>query len=110
MINDTNYKEALKDGYVLSEISGDSCANCLTLMPILHTIVENRKDVKLFTIDAAPETKELCTFYNVEAVPTILLTYNGDLIGKVRGYQPDEILEIWVEAKIEEHKKSLQKL
>jgi thioredoxin-like negative regulator of GroEL len=43
--------------------------------------------------------------FGVEAVPTILVLYNQEVFAKRRGYQPEEILEIWLDAKIEELKK-----
>ena len=55
MITDKNYKEKLK-GIQLIEVSGESCANCLTLMPMLHEIVSNRQDIELVHIEASEET------------------------------------------------------
>lgn len=42
-LNDKNYKEYLK-GITVVEVSGESCANCLSLMPILHDLTVNRDD------------------------------------------------------------------
>ena len=46
-----DYKALLK-GLCVVEISGESCANCLTLMPILQELVENRDDVTLVHVEA----------------------------------------------------------
>ena len=46
MLNDANYKENLKGLQVL-EVSGEGCANCITLMPMLYNVVSNRTDVTL---------------------------------------------------------------
>lgn len=110
MITDKNYKEEFKEGYSVVEVGGGSCANCITLMPILNKICNQMSNVKLFTIEASDETRELCNFYEVEAIPTILLIYNGNLLGKVRGFQPEEILQIWLETKIEDNEKLMKKL
>ena len=40
-LNKDNYKDYLK-GITIVEVSGESCANCLTLMPILNEIVSNQ--------------------------------------------------------------------
>ena len=102
-LNKDNYKEYLK-GISVVEVSGESCANCLTLMPILNNIVSNRKDCKLYHIEANDDTMDLINKFQVFSVPTILILYNDDVYASCRGYQPEEILEIWIDSKIEEIK------
>lgn len=103
LLNTKNYKEYLK-GISVLEVSGESCANCLSLMPILHRLITPREDAVLHHIEASEETAELLSAFGVEAVPTILILYNDEVYAKCRGYQPEEILEIWLDAKIEELK------
>ena len=103
-ITNDNYKEVLK-GISVVEVSGESCANCLTLMPILDRLVGKREDATLHHIEAAPDTMMLIQKYEVESVPQILILYNDILEERVRGFQPEEILEIWLDKKIEDVKK-----
>ena len=98
------YAEQLK-GLCCVEISGESCANCLTLMPILQELCANRGNVCLVHIDADYSTMELMEEWEVEKVPTILLMEDGEIFARCAGFQPEEILEIWLDAKIEERKK-----
>lgn len=102
-IND--YKEKTK-GLCCVEISGESCANCLTLMPILKELTESRGDIRLVHIEADYSTIELMENLGVEKVPTILLVDDGETFARCSGFQPEEILELWLDAKIEEHKKN----
>lgn len=102
MINKDNYKEQLK-GICVIEISGESCANCLTLMPILNRIVEKRSDCRMVHIEAGENTTELMNIFDVDRVPTILLCDDGEVFAKATGFQPEEILELWIDAKISEH-------
>ena len=104
MINDNNYKEKLK-GIQLIEVSGESCANCLTLMPMLHEIVSARNDVELLHVEAAENTEKFLEEYQVDRVPTVLLLDDGVVFAKAIGFQPQEIFELWLDAKLEEHKK-----
>ena len=53
-----DYKSELK-GLCVVEVSGESCANCLTLMPILEELVAARNDVKLVHVEADFSTMEL---------------------------------------------------
>ena len=98
------YAEQLK-GLCCVEISGESCANCLTLMPILKELCASRGDVRLVHIEADYSTMELMEEWEVEKVPTILLMDDGEIFARCAGFQPEEILELWLDAKLEEHKK-----
>lgn len=99
MINDKNYKNVLS-GFSIIEITGDSCISCISMMPIITQIAEN-KNIGLYFVEANMDSKEIIETYNVNSVPTILLLHNLELIGMVKGYQPQEILELWIDSKIE---------
>ncbi len=99
------YKKQLK-GLCCVEISGESCANCLTLMPILKELCGVRKDVRLVHIEADYSTTALMEELEVTRVPTILLMEDGEIFARCAGFQPEEILEIWLDAKLEERKAS----
>lgn len=42
--------------------------------------------------------------YAVDRVPTVLLLDDGEVFARATGYQPEEIFEIWLDAKVEERK------
>ena len=105
IIGKKDYKSQLK-GLCVVEISGESCANCLTLMPVLQEIVSARTDVKLVHVEADFSTTDLMEEWDVTKVPTILLTDDGEIFARCSGYQPEEILELWLDSKIEERKAS----
>ena len=100
---DENLKEKLK-GLCCVEISGEECANCLTLMPILQELCSRRDDIRLVHIEADPSTVALMEEWDITRVPTILLTDDGEIFARCQGFQPEEILELWMDAKIEERK------
>ena len=91
-------------GLCAVEISGESCANCLSLLPVLTSVVKDRTDIKLVHIEADESTVQFMLDYDVRQVPTILLMDNGVVFARAVGFQPEEILELWLDAKIEEHK------
>lgn len=103
-LNEKNYKELLK-GITIVEVSGESCANCISLMPVLNSIMSQRNDAVLHHIEASEDTVDFMERFSIEAVPTILIMYNDEVFARCRGYQPEEILELWLDAKIEELKK-----
>ena len=102
-MNEKDYKSQLK-GICCVEISGESCANCLTLMPILDRLCGERDDVRLVHVEADYSTMALMEEWEVDRVPTILLTDDGEIFARCKGFQPEEILEMWLDAKIEERK------
>lgn len=102
-MNEKDYKEHLK-GLCCVEVSGESCANCLTLMPILQEICASRGDVRLVHVEADYSTLPLMEVWEVEKVPTILLMEDGEIFARCSGFQPEEILELWIDAKIAERK------
>ena len=102
-INKNNYKDQLT-GLCGVEISGESCANCLTLMPILKDICQQRGDVRLMHVEADYTTLELMETWEVEKVPTILLMDDGEIFARCSGFQPEEILQLWIDAKIDARK------
>ena len=91
-------------GLCVVEISGESCANCLTLMPILHRLCAGMEGVRLVHVEADYSTLPLMEEWEVEKVPTILVMDDGDIFARCTGFQPEEILELWLESKIEERK------
>ena len=73
-------------------------------MPILKELCASRGDVRLVHIEADYSTMELMKEWEVEKVPTILLMDDGEIFARCAGFQPEEILELWLDAKLEEHK------
>ena len=102
MINDSNFKQEFK-GLCVVEFSGESCANCLTLMPMLYEAVQSRPNLTLKHVEAGESTKSIFEFYGVDRVPTVLLLDDGVVFAKAVGFQPQEIFELWLDAMVEEH-------
>lgn len=106
IINEKNYVDVLK-GISVIEVSGEGCANCISLLPIVNKLVGSRNDCNLHHLEVTNETMPLVEKFGVQAVPTILILYNQEVFAKCRGYQPEEILELWLDAKIDELKKKI---
>lgn len=83
------------------EFSGESCANCYSLMSVLFEILKSYEDVELIHIEVEKDQIGIIEKYQIDRVPTILILKNEEEIGRCRGYQPEEILAIWLEDKIE---------
>lgn len=87
----------------LIEISGDSCANCHALMPQLSAIArDNNLEFERIDIETCPAAIEK---YAIDRIPSVIIADGDEIIAKCSGYQPQEILELWVAAKIEDYVK-----
>lgn len=86
-------------GKCLIEISGEGCDACLAVLPNCRRIAGDNglKFVKI-SIEDCPEIVEK---FQITKIPSIVIAEDGREIAKCAGYQPLEILELWVQAKIE---------
>ncbi len=85
----------------LLEISGESCANCLTLLPVVNKLAAAR-GIPVRHIELTRENEESVRAYGIERVPTLILLKDGEETARCTGYQPEEILELWLDAKLQE--------
>ena len=102
MLNNENFKEVLgQSRFAVTLISGEGCANCVSMLPMVLKLKE-RNDMDVYIVEVSPSNYEINEHYDIKVVPTILLTSYGKAISKITGYQPEEIFELYIEAKLEE--------
>ncbi|TDW16309.1 thioredoxin [Breznakia blatticola] len=105
MLTNENFRnEFAKNEFSLVLIGGGGCANCTTMSPIIQNVGKKFENLQVYIVDASEQNKDINTYYKVQQVPTILFLFRDELISKVQGYQPEEILEIYIESKMEEYK------
>lgn len=110
MLKNENFKEILGNSeFAVILISGDGCANCVSMHPIVANLKDTYEDIDVFFVEVDEDNFDINTEYGVEVVPTILMTSYGKLIAKIKGYQPEEIFTLYVESKYEEVKKQSKK-
>lgn len=78
-----------------------SCANCYAMQNELKPICE-KKGIEFQLITVSAVDIDFIKKYDVVSYPTGLLFGDDELLGKFKGYQPNEILEIWIDTKINE--------
>lgn len=85
-------------GKCLIEITGEACDACLAVLPNCAEVAKrfNLKFVKI-SLDDCPEAAEK---FSVDRIPSIVIAEDGRTVAKCSGFQPLEILELWVEAKL----------
>lgn len=87
--------------FKIIEISGDSCASCHAMARQAYEVAKNlNMDFERIDIETSPEAIEK---YQPERIPTVVICDGDRIIAKCSGYQPEEILSLWAEAKTEEY-------
>ncbi len=110
MIRETDERFAfLQTGVTLVEVSGGGCAGCEALFPVLKRLEKSRGDFTLVRVEVEELEKADIEKWGIERIPTALLMWNGEIVARFSGYQPEEIAEIWLDAKLEELEKNKNK-
>ncbi|TAL36779.1 MAG: thioredoxin [Spirochaetes bacterium] len=93
-VNDKNFgKEVLEaPGKTLVDFWAPWCGPCRMQTPILEKLVSsgtvNAKITKLNT-DENPETAQK---YGIQAIPTLIIFQNGEVLERLQGVQPEGVL------------------
>ena len=87
--------------FSLLEVSGESCANCLTLLPVVNRLAAVR-GLEVEHLEVSEATAGRVRALGIDRVPTLIVYRDGEEIARCTGYQPEEILELWLDAKTEE--------
>ena len=88
-------------GFELLEVSGESCANCFTLLPVVQKLAAER-GIPVRHLEVSEQTATEVEALQIDRVPTLIVFKEGKEIARCTGYQPEEILALWLDAKLEE--------
>lgn len=96
-ITNDNFSEVVANGTHLIELGGDGCSGCIALQPIVVKLLPKYPQIQYHNVVVTHRTAEICKYYDIDRIPALLLIHNGVLVAKVKGYQPEEILDLWLE-------------
>lgn len=87
-----SFQKEVSEGLVLADFFATWCGPCKMLGPVLEEIDhENPELVKIVKIDVDQEP-ELSSFYNITAVPTMILFKNGEPVTRMMGFKMKPVL------------------
>lgn len=88
-------KEVLsEDKTVLVDFWSPTCGPCLMLSPIIDEIAKERTDIKVCKVNTN-EAFNLAMEYNVEAIPTLMLIKDGQVVKRNIGFiSKEEVLNM----------------
>ncbi len=95
-INGNNFESEVLNSnkVVLADFNAQWCGPCKMLKPIIDSIAEERKDIKVVSIDI-DEEDELAEKYEVFSIPCVVVFKNGEEVRRSVGFkQKQEILNL----------------
>lgn len=70
----------------------DWCGPCGMLSPIVEKLSEQYENVNFFKLDIDADM-DIAQSYRIVSIPTLLFFKNGELVGQVIGYVPEDELK-----------------
>lgn len=85
-INESNFKESIKDKKVLIDFWATWCGPCRALAPKLEEISKEQSEVEILKIDV-DQNPNLASQFGVRGIPTLIFldkeVVKGELVGNV---------------------------
>ena len=90
-INSKNFESEVlnSDKVVLADFNAQWCGPCKMLKPIIDDIANERKDIKVVSIDI-DEEDELAEKYEVFSIPCVVVFKDGEEVKRSVGFKPKQ--------------------
>ncbi len=88
------------DGLNVILVTGDGCASCVSMVDVVKDVSEKFKQIKFYILEFEEKYASFIEKYNIRTIPSVLIIKDNKLLDICHGYQPDEILELWLDSKI----------
>lgn len=85
IVNELEFTELIKEGYVLADFFADWCGPCKMLGPVLEDVSEKFPNVKFVKVDVEQDGA-LAAKFGVMSIPNVFLLKDGSVIGEFKGY------------------------
>ena len=102
-LNDQNFQEEVVnadgDKPFLVDFWTDWCVPCKVIAPFIEKIAEDYRDkIKVGKLNV-DESKQTAIAYGIEAIPTLMIFKQGQIVDRIIGVVPEQVLI----QKIEQH-------
>ena len=96
-ITNANFEEKVikSEKPVLIDFWAEWCGPCRMLAPTVDAIANERNDIVVGKINVDDEPKLAVSFGN-DSIPTLIIVKNGEIAGKLVGYNSKTIVESFI--------------
>jgi thioredoxin 1 len=96
-ITKANYEAEVvnSDKPVLIDFWAEWCGPCRMLAPTVEAIANERDDIKVGKINVDNEDR-LAVSFGIDSIPTLIIVKNGEIAGKLVGYNSKTIVETFI--------------
>jgi thioredoxin 1 len=96
-ITNANFEEKVikSEKPVLIDFWAEWCGPCRMLAPTVDAIANERNDIVVGKINVDDEPK-LAVSFGIDSIPTLIIVKNGEIAGKLVGYNSKTIVETFI--------------
>lgn len=100
-ITNANFNEKVinSEKPVLLDFWAEWCGPCRMLAPSIDAIASEREDIVIGKINVDNEG-QLATVFGIDSIPTLIIVKNGEVAGKLIGYNSKTIVNTFIDKTI----------
>ena len=100
-ITNANFNEKVinSEKPVLLDFWAEWCGPCRMLAPSIDAIASEREDIVIGKINVDNEG-QLATVFGIDSIPTLIIVKNGEVAGKLIGYNSKTIVNTFIDKAI----------
>jgi thioredoxin 1 len=100
-LNKSNFKDFIKNKFVLVDFWAPWCGPCRMLSPIIDEIAKEQSNLKVGKVNVDIES-DLADEYQISGVPTLILFSDGQIVDQRIGFGTKNEILNWIKENFKE--------
>ena len=97
IVNETEFKDIVKEGVTLVDFFATWCGPCKALAPVLEELSAQYPNVNFIKV-IVDESENLASEYGIMSIPTVLVFKNGELVKQNVGFMSPQAVNSLVDS------------